>query len=212
MTPLTGLWRRELLVAAGGARDDTTQVWWLQGLSYYVDLRVPTGDGAAESSVEGFAGVLIEQDGRHHWGRQIDLHAPGPYPDTGTLSWDGPILVETGWHTAYVERWRREMPTVGPCWGLQLLRPTGQLGLLVRVGALFGWAQGQVPVDGDVPCTDGEVSIGRVDGARWTVIASSVPGRPGVLREAGAGLLGRGWSVAASEGRPTASEITAVLG
>ncbi|MGF6881580.1 hypothetical protein ABIA39_002270 [Nocardia sp. GAS34] len=37
-----GLWRRTLLVDADGTPDRTTDVRWLQGLTRFVDLRIPT--------------------------------------------------------------------------------------------------------------------------------------------------------------------------
>ena len=65
------------------------------------------------------------------------------------------MLVETGVHEDYVEHWRRDSVAATPCGALFLVAPDGQPGLLVRVGALFGWAGG------------GTVVIDSVDGPRW---------------------------------------------
>lgn len=137
-----GLWRRTLLVEADGSRDTTTDVTWLQGITAYVDSR-------------GFAGTLSQSDDVFEWHRIVDLEPPGPHPDAGSMRWHDGVLVETGVHATYVEHWSREDAAVTPCWAMFLVAPDGQAGLLMRVGALFGWA-----------CR-GEVVIDTVDGARW---------------------------------------------
>lgn len=206
MSAFGGVWRRELLVGADGRRDDTTDVCWLQGPSFYVDLRVPAGpDGAP---VEGFAGRLVEDEGRHRWERLVDLHPPGLHPDVGTLTRQGELLVETGWHEPYVEHWRRDGGAVADGWALQLHRTTGRLAVLIRVGDQFGLATSAA--DGSTGAGT-QIALGRLAGGRWQITASSTPGRAGTSAPTAAGLVGAGWSVVAHEGEPPPSEITAML-
>ena len=141
----TGLWRRTLLVGADGARDTSTGVVWLQGVTAYVDSR-------------GFAGTLHQRDDVFSWHRDIDLEPPGPFPDAGSMRWVGDVLVETGVHEHYVEHWVRDDGTRTPSGAVFLSAPDGGAGLLVRVGDLFGWA--------GAAC----VVIGTVDTPQWTAL------------------------------------------
>lgn len=143
-----GLWRRTLLIEADGSRDTGTDVTWLQGITAYVDTR-------------GFAGTLSQSDNVFQWHRAVDLEPPGPFPDAGSMHWRDGILVETGVHADYVEHWRRDSVAATPCGALFLVAPDGQSGLLLRVGALFGWAGG------------GTVVIDAVDGPRWNALVVS---------------------------------------
>ena len=141
----TGLWRRTLLVGADGARDASTGVAWLQGVTAYVDSR-------------GFAGTLHQRDDVFSWHRDIDLEPPGPFPDAGSMRWDGDVLVETGVHEHYVEHWVRSDGSTSPCWSMTLTSEPAGAGLLVRVGELFGWAGA------------GTVLIDTVGTPRWTAL------------------------------------------
>lgn len=141
-----GLWRRTLLLEADGSRDTGTDVTWLQGISAYVDSR-------------GFAGALTQSGDVFQWHRTVDLEPPGLHPDAGSMRWHDGVLVETGVHTDYVEHWIREGAAVTPCGALFLVAPDGEAGLLMRVGALFGWAGG------------GDVVMDAVDGRRWNALA-----------------------------------------
>lgn len=140
-----GLWRRTLLLNADGSRDTGTDVTWLQGPTTYVDSR-------------GFAGTLGVGGDVFEWHREIDLEPPGPFPDAGRMVWDGDTLVETGIHENYVEHWVRNDGPSSPCGAWFLRAPDGSPGLLVRAGALFGWAGG------------GAVVIDTVGGARWQAL------------------------------------------
>ncbi len=70
----TGLWRRTLLVEADGSRDTGTNVQWLQGISMFVDLRGPGG--------EGFAGLLSRRDDVFEWAAWSTCSHPA-YPMRG---------------------------------------------------------------------------------------------------------------------------------
>jgi len=145
----TGLWRRTLLIGADGSRDTGTDVLWLQGISGYVDSR-------------GFAGTLHQRDDVFEWHRDVDLEPPGPFPDAGSMRWDGDVLVETGVHEHYVEHWVRDDGSSAPSGAVFLSAPDGGAGLLVRVGGLFGWAGA------------GTVLIDAVGGSRWNALAIEV--------------------------------------
>lgn len=155
-----GLWRRTLLIEADGSRDTGADVRWLQGITAYVDSR-------------GFAGRLDQDAGIFQWHRVVDLEPPGP-PDAGEMRWEGPTLVETGVHADYVEHWMRDDGAQSPRWAVFLVGPDGEPGLLVRVGARFGFAGRGVVVIGDVDgpqWTAIEIGEGHVqaDGVRWIV-------------------------------------------
>ncbi|MCW2733921.1 MAG: hypothetical protein JWR13_4737 [Mycobacterium sp.] len=144
-----GLWRRTLLIDADGSRDTGGGVRWLQGRTAYVDSR-------------GFAGRLQQSGDVFHWHRDVDLEPPGPFPDAGSMHWEGEVLVETGVHEDYVEHWVRDDDSAGSCWAVFLRAPDGADGLLLRVGDLFGWAGA------------GAVVIGPVGGSEWEELAITV--------------------------------------
>jgi len=165
MSDCAGLWRRTRLIDSDGSHDTVTDVRWLQGRTAFVDLRRPAYPGAWD----GFAGWLHQDDDIFVWDRFTGLQ-PQEHPDAGRMHWDGDTLVETGVHADYVEHWVLE-PAPGPCWALSLSAPDGQA-LLLRVGALFGWAS----------CAAGivEISLGTVAGGTWMITDSSDPTRHGV--------------------------------
>jgi len=145
-----GLWRRTLLIEPNGTRDTSAGVTWLQGITGYVDSR-------------GFAGTLHRRGDVFEWHRDVDLEPPGPFPDAGSMHWEGRTLVETGVHESYVEHWVRDEQSTEPC-GALFLTASGEVGLLVRVGPQFGWAGG------------GEVVIDEVGTSRWDALEIDVVG------------------------------------
>lgn len=170
MTVLTadcaGLWRRIMLIGPDGTRDDKPGVLWLQGPTAYVDSR-------------GFAGVLVQNGEVFEWHRAVDVQPTGPYPDAGVMSWDGDVLVETGVHEDYVEHWVRDPETASPAGALVLSGPDGATALLVRAGALFGWADHAQVVIGAVSGAEYRalgIILSRneiqANGVRWTVSQS----------------------------------------
>ena len=169
MTDHTGLWRRTLLIGADGGRDAGGDVRWLQGLTAYVDSR-------------GFAGSLHRHDDVFEWHRDVDLEPPGPFPDAGSMNWDGDVLVETGVHEDYCEHWVRDADSAGPCAATFLRSPEGSSGLLMRVGDLFGWAG------------SGSVVIGALGGVEWTNLRITPSGDH-------VDALGQRWSVQRCEGK-----------
>jgi hypothetical protein len=159
-TRLTGLWRRSLLLMAGGDVDTTSDVMWLQAGELYVELRLPAIAAApphvrclrdldlaaacALAQVEGFAGRLGADGPWARWERLVDLQPSAAMPDEGRLVAENGHVVETGRHSDYVEHWHRAPGAVGPVAAL-LLREiaTGALGVMVRVGRIFAWARGR---------------------------------------------------------------------
>lgn len=164
----SGLWRRSLLIDADGSRDTGGGVLWLQGITAYVDSR-------------GFAGRLHQQGDVFEWHRDVDLEPPGPFPDAGTVRWEGATLVETGVHAAYVEHWVRDEESTGPGGAVFLHASDGRDGLLLRVGDRFGWAGA------------GTVEIGAVGGPQWDALAITLSGNE-------VQAVGRHWNITASEG------------
>lgn len=172
MTPLltecAGLWRRTLLIDTDGTRDTAPGVLWLQGPTAYVDSR-------------GFAGTLHQEADVFEWHREFDATTPGPHPDAGVMHWEGDILVETGVHEHYIEHWVRDTAEAGPTGALRLRGPASASALLVRVGAMFGWADHTGVLLGAVGGAEhralgidmtGSVSVGdqiQANGVRWTV-------------------------------------------
>ena len=156
---LHGLWRRSLIAWPDGARDVTTNVRWLQGLSAYIDLRQPASlpkfpdkqrvsdlsmeDCALLATQEGFAGQFTFDGSYFEWARAIDFQPKALYSDAGSLWWEDDILVETGRDVAYIEHWHREA-TVGPlAAAAAALRQVDcdRKGSLLRVGSIFMFAR-----------------------------------------------------------------------
>jgi hypothetical protein len=163
---LTGVWTRSLLLWEDGRRDEASDVTWLQGPSWYVDLRQPADSSdfrgmtglrgitclrdlgppqlAWLATQEGFAGRLRHEEDAFEWRRVVDLQPPSPVPDAGRLRFDDGQLIEEGRDQPYVEHWQLTghpaYPTAG---GWLRDRATGQMAVLVRVGDRFGYARGR---------------------------------------------------------------------
>jgi len=156
---LRGLWRRSLIRWPDGSNDTSTVVHWLQGPSFYADLRQPkpmrsfsgvraladlSGDDCRWlARQEGFAGEL-GFDGRwFEWHRLIDLQPKSTHADAGTLHWDQHRLVELGREIPYLEQWERDDAVpIEPCAAFLLRDPVhGIRALLIRVGGSFMFAR-----------------------------------------------------------------------
>jgi hypothetical protein len=161
-----GLWRRTLLIEEDGSQVTGGDVRWLQGDAAYVDSR-------------GFGGRLHQRGDVFEWHRMVDLEPPGPFPDAGVMHWDGDTLVETGVHANYVEHWVRDEGPIVPRWALTLQTADAGDALLLRVGAMFGWASPTAVTLAAVGGAEWEALAlnfsgdeVRVNGARWTVVQS----------------------------------------
>jgi hypothetical protein len=163
MTECSGLWRRTLLIDSDGSRDTSTDVAWLQGITAYADTR-------------GFAGRLSQHGDVFEWKRRIDIEPPGSFPDAGRMRWESGALIEVGVHEDYVEHWVRQDGPAAPCWAL-----FAEHGMLLRVGAQFGWANRS------------GVVLGAIGGPQWTALNPHMNGYDLVAN-------GLQWSIADSEG------------
>lgn len=156
---LQGLWRRSLIVWPDGRRDDSTAVSWLQGPTFYADLRAPpdrpsfggvsgrddlTRDQVAWlATQEGFAGRIFFDGQFFEWQRVVDFQPESPHADAGRLWFDQGRMIEEGRDIPYIEHWHRDDRLAQmPCGALQLSdQSDGCSGFLVRVGTLFMYAR-----------------------------------------------------------------------
>lgn len=130
-----GLWQRRLLETPS-FRDTSTEVFWLQTPTLYVDLRVPRGPAAR---CEGFAGRLAVEGDVLTWQRWLDLSPPSPWPDVGRMRGDGDLLEEFGVHHPYREVWQR-VSHGGDGRALVWDGGTSGRGVWVMLGRHFMWA------------------------------------------------------------------------
>jgi hypothetical protein len=156
---LQGLWRRSLIAWPDGARDETTEVRWLQGSRAYIDLRQPallpdfsSRRGLADLSMddcralarqEGFAGHFTFDGTYFEWARRIDFQPKPLYSDVGSLWWEGNVLIERGRDVDYIEHWHRDASTIVTSSAALMLRELdgNAKGALLRVGSVFMFAR-----------------------------------------------------------------------
>jgi hypothetical protein len=142
-----------------GSRDAETSVTWLQGRTFFADLRQRPGRpdmsgvfglhdlSCAQidwlASQEGFAGTLAEDDDCIEWTRRIDYQPPSSSADAGRVRFEEGRLIEEGRDVAYVEHWTRgEEPATAACWGASLEdAEAGFRAWIVRAGAAFMFAR-----------------------------------------------------------------------
>ncbi|HUD50100.1 hypothetical protein [Parvibaculum sp.] len=155
---LTGLWSRSLIDWPDGRSDRETFVNWMQGPSFYLDLRQPLGRPDCReathlralapeqldwlASQEGFAGELHYADGFFEWRREIDFQPQAIYSDQGRLWMEPDMMVEEGKDIPYIEHWHREPIVPDPVCALRLDDPaSGTRAYLMRLGPLFMYAR-----------------------------------------------------------------------
>ena len=172
MTPesLIGLWRRERIEFSDGRVDSTTQVFWGQTGSLYVDIRIPIGaakvaprqslaDYAADERValaeqKGFAGHIHLTGNQCEWVRSLDYQPETGRPDKAEIELVGDTLIERGdpgsvLGSSYREIFHRISRGTHACLAAQLVTSTSswercfaQQGcLLVVLDAWFLFAQ-----------------------------------------------------------------------
>ncbi|MCE9648485.1 MAG: hypothetical protein K8R18_02570 [Parvibaculum sp.] len=155
---VAGLWRRSLIAWPDGARDTETWVNWMQGPSFYLDLRQPVGkpdfhgiSGLREldapqlewlASQEGFAGELHHDGTYFEWRREIDFQPQAIYSDQGKLWYADGMMIEEGKDIPYIEHWNREPIELQPICAMRLAdREDGRRGFIMRIGSLFMYAR-----------------------------------------------------------------------
>lgn len=218
LSDMQGLWIRSLLVRPDATRDTTTWVAWLQGPTLFADLRQPAGrpsfagvralnDLSMEQMAwlaqqEGFAGRLKQDGAFFVWERMLDVQPAAPAPDSGRLYFEGPIMIEEGRYSPYIEHWQRETASPFPSVAARFRdSDAGSDGFLVRAGMAFMYARAgasaSLPVGTRLSdCLEGapslaaarelvdcEISFGRVVGSDWTIERSSLPYREGARLE-----------------------------
>jgi hypothetical protein len=157
---LSGLWRRSLLAWPDGRRDTETWVRWLQGPTFYADLRQPPSrpDFTAAKGLndvdlpqiawlggqEGFAGELLFEDGFFEWRREVDFQLTTVYSDCGSLCFVDDVMIEEGRDNPYIEHWHHELDGGQPSSALRLEDTVnGCRGFIVRCGNVFIYARGR---------------------------------------------------------------------
>ncbi|MGL6235607.1 MAG: hypothetical protein ACRC20_09710 [Segniliparus sp.] len=200
---LAGVWRRTLF-ALGEFRDESTQVWWLQARTLFVDLRLPSGS----ATPEGFAGQLVQEGDVFEWRRVVDLRPSAGAPDAGLLRFEGETLVETGVHAPYREHWAREGGSED-VWAAELVGGAGERAVVVRVGSRFAFAS-SAPIGTGLA----QIVVGvRADGG-WTALEAADPADVGArlaltagpehmrseFRRADGATTARRWKVVHEEG------------
>jgi hypothetical protein len=192
-----GVWVRTLLQTPD-VRDESTFVRWMQTSRWHADLRVPNDARPAQPALQqGFGGITTVDaiDGAEvcRWHRRHDFQPPGPHPDAGRISFDGPDrLIETGVHAEYLEIWERLPGSAGRCAVLEaadanptLLLVSGEFVMRVRPRRA-AWPADTTTADtlhdlvlrhpGIAPALlDFEISFGRLAQGRLHIEQSSLP-------------------------------------
>lgn len=161
MNELSARWRRSWIAWPDGRRDDVTEVDWVQGPTFFADLRTPAGRPSF-AQVRGLAdldeahiGWLVRQDafagrltfdGTHfEWVRAFDYRDDRPAPDSGSLHMERGHMIEIGRDTPYVEHWVRSEPAAAPVGALRLRgRDDGCEAYLARAGEWFAFARNRL--------------------------------------------------------------------
>jgi hypothetical protein len=166
---LIGVWSRRSIRWPDGREDLTTRVWWVQGRTHFVDIRIPAerpsfagirslGDCDPEqrawlSRQEGFAGTLEVANGAWLWNRWLDFNPPTGKRDIGRLIFADEhkqMMIEEGVDESYTEVWERiddAASTNGEAFVMRL-RSEREVGMLVAVGRHFILAIDNRKIDG----------------------------------------------------------------
>jgi hypothetical protein len=145
-----GLWERTVFRRSDDTIDASSEVFWLQGPTFFADLRQPVDrpsfDGVAGlrdlrvdhfpwlAAQNAFAGTLELDGTAAWWHRTIDMQPPGALEDRARLQRIGEGLDEYGEESPYYERWERRSGSTEPCWGVKLTRRVDERrAFLVRV-------------------------------------------------------------------------------
>lgn len=124
-----GLWKRDWL-KSDAKFDSSTQVFWAQSGTQFVDIRIPEQRPTLEGKscledldasellqlvkAEGFAGNISLNNSVCTWNREINWHGQSDDIDAGKLWFPDQcdVLIEDGIHADYQEQWNK-VPTQG---------------------------------------------------------------------------------------------------
>lgn len=178
---LCGVWSRRSIRWPDGRSDTTTQVTWLQGRQWFVDVRRPDVDPAVDRSpdaewgprLDAFAGRLHQNDDdrtQFTWHHMVDWSSERRL-DVGRLRWDGDTLVEEGVLEPYCEVWIRTERHKPEDSATALLRDgAGRVALLLRSAGFFGYAVRRgLDAQTGHGTSNCEIAIGTIDDNGWRV-------------------------------------------
>jgi hypothetical protein len=152
-----GVWQRRLLTTTAGVRDESSDVFWLQGARLHADLRIPQPTPAPRAlSIEtcthaeqqalaghsGFAGLTEVEGERCQWHRLLDYQPARDQADVGRMRFEhSERLVEDALDGSYREIWHRLPESLGSNWGLWLqAASSARQGCLLVAGDYFLFA------------------------------------------------------------------------
>jgi hypothetical protein len=120
---LAGVWDRKALWFEGTEPDYSTRVFYVQTPNLYADIRIPESRPDVSNAIgledlsdteleelltqQGFAGYVETEGDIVTWQREIDFQPPTGIPDTGRCMLDKQVMIETGIHLDYSEKWQR---------------------------------------------------------------------------------------------------------
>jgi isopenicillin N synthase-like dioxygenase len=154
-----GFWNRLIISIPGKPIDTLTDVVWMQGPRFYVDIRRPRGVLRGVSAVslssitieqarllglqEGFAGRFVVDGDEAEWKRAIDFRPPRLSRDRGRLIDEGDLLIERGVEANYIEYWQRSPEASDPTAAAARLTriDDGRDAVLVQCGRRFAYAR-----------------------------------------------------------------------
>ncbi|EHJ94859.1 hypothetical protein [Vreelandella boliviensis] len=120
---LQGVWQRKRIDYADGSSDTASQVFWLQGLSCYGDLRIPAtrpcvaslgashANDLALAHQQGATGHCHCLDRQATWQREWGYQPVVDFPEPGDMELHGHCMIERAPSGAYEEEWQRLTPT-----------------------------------------------------------------------------------------------------
>lgn len=158
---LTGVWERKVLSFEGADPDYSTRVFYVQTPTLFGDIRIPESRPDVSNVIsfeelddteleelakqEGFAGYVEIEGDIVTWQREIDFQPPTGIPDTGRCTLDKQVMIESGIHLDYSEKWQRIDDGNGQFLAMRIDGDEGGLGnqILVVAGDHFLYARGR---------------------------------------------------------------------
>jgi hypothetical protein len=165
-----GLWRRRGIWRSNGTSDLVTPVWWFQGASFHIDLRIPVD----RNEQTGFAGVTVVEGERCEWRPEIAFPFLSPELDAGIMRFDSPdTLHETGIDGSYEEDWERAAS--GPTESHRAVDAHGKVSIDITCSDWHARAVG-------LPHKAAEITVmRRTASGVWKIVASTIAARENVI-------------------------------